>query len=314
VLSDVAVALPDDVLVGFTAATGGLADRHAVSNVDIRAGSAEPPPPPPPPTGVVPSPVEGGWSVNGAAVVAGDELVLTPADEPFLAGSAFYPTAVGSAAVSAAFDVTVGPGSGADGLTFVLADPAAGATAVGGAGFAMGFGGIAGVAVTADTYQNASDPSGNFVGVASGVGPGGLVYAASNSAVPELRDGTHRFVVSVDAGLVDVSVDGVAVLSDVAVALPDDVLVGFTAATGGLADRHAVSNVDIRAGSAEPQAAPAALRTGAAPGAAFAVARTSRDGGPTRDVRAEAAFCTLPVHPVSVQYPVRTVHERRTFS
>ncbi len=245
VIAPTAVDLPPNVLVGFSAGTGSLADRHAVSNVVIDATS-----PPPAGTVTVPPPTAGGWTVNGSTAVAGPELVLTPPDINYNAGSAFYPTAVPSGSVSAAFDSTIGPGSGADGFTFVLADPSAGATALGGAGWRMGYGGIDGVAVTADTYQNSSDPSANFVGIATGDGGvNALTYVATSTNAPALRTGTHHFVVTVAAGKISVVVDGITVIAPVAVDLPPNVLVGFTAGTGGLADRHAVSNVAITAAS-----------------------------------------------------------------
>jgi hypothetical protein len=204
------------------------------------------------------------------------------------AGSAFYPTPVSAADLSASYDVKIGPGKHADGLAFVLADPSAGSTALGGAGWRLGYGGVPGVAVTADTHKNSSDPSNNFVGVATGDGgDNALTYVATSTAVPQLRVGTHRFVVTVDAGLLGVVVDGVVVIPPTAVVLPDTVLLGFSAGTGSQADRHAISNVVITTGAATATAV--ALRGDASPDASGSPAIVA--GGVT-----PVTFCVLPRH------------------
>ena len=69
------------------------------------------------------------------------------------------------AGITAAFDAFIGPGSGADGMTFTLADASVTSrprSAVNGGG--EGFSGINGIAVSLDTWQNTADPSSNFVG------------------------------------------------------------------------------------------------------------------------------------------------------
>src|SRR5215469_2163541 len=72
-------------------------------------------------TGTVPSPVSGGWQLNGTAMVnataSPPNLELTPATN-WVTGSAFYPTPVTGAGITASFDVFLGSGSGADGMTF----------------------------------------------------------------------------------------------------------------------------------------------------------------------------------------------------
>jgi hypothetical protein len=56
-------------------------------------------------------------------------------------------------------------------------------------GGALGAAGIPGVAVTFDTFQNTSDPSNNFIGVA--VTGGGLAYNQTSTAIPTLRNTTQ---------------------------------------------------------------------------------------------------------------------------
>jgi hypothetical protein len=51
----------------------------------------------------------------------------------------------------------------------------------------------------------------------------------------------------VNSGLISVSLNGATVVS-ASVSLPPNVLLGFTASTGGLTDRHAVDNIAITAG------------------------------------------------------------------
>jgi hypothetical protein len=85
-----------------------------------------------------------------------------------------------------------------------------------------------------------------------GIGPGGtdlvdyIIFDASTTAVPSFLNVTHRARVSVLNGVVTVYIDGLQVLSQL-VSLPPQVLIGFSAGTGGLTDRHAVSNVSITA-------------------------------------------------------------------
>ncbi|MFD0515017.1 hypothetical protein ACFQ0Q_40935 [Streptomyces aureus] len=144
------------------------------------------------------------------------------------------------------FTSTIGGGTGADGLALMLLDPsktAPAALGVGGGG--LGYAGLPGIAVTLDTYRNTGDPSANFVGVATGGNGAPFQYAATSTAVPALRTGTHTVNVSVTtAGHLLVKVDGTQVI-DTAVTLPPNVLVGFAGATGALTDKHTVGGVSI---------------------------------------------------------------------
>jgi energy-converting hydrogenase Eha subunit A len=221
-----------------------------------------------PPPGSIPSPVSGGWQLNGTAVVnataSPPSLALTPATN-WVAGSAFYPTPVAGAGITASFDVFLGSGSGADGLTFTLADASVTKpTALGVNGGGEGFSGIAGVAVSFDTWKNSGDPSSNFVGIATtNSAQQSLNYVTTNSSVPSLRNTAHHVVVTTDATGISVTMDGTQVLVD-ATALPPRVLIGFTAATGGFNDIHQVQNVSISTGPPPP--APTVTGVGPASG------------------------------------------------
>ncbi len=187
-----------------------------------------------------------GWQLNGSATMNASTVDLTGAatDE---AGSAFSATAVTSANLDVAFTSTIGGGSGADGLTLAFIDPASGATALGAAGGGLGFAGLPGVAVAIDTYPNASINAPSFVGVVQttpGGAPAALTFLAANTNMPSLRGVSRSVHVTVSAGMLQTWIDGTLVLRT-KVTLPPNVLVGFTASTGGLTDAHSVSNVNI---------------------------------------------------------------------
>jgi hypothetical protein len=123
-------------------------------------------------------------------------------------------------------------------MTLTLAEPSAGANAVGGLGGGLGYAGIAGVAVGLDTYPT------DLVGI--GVGAAGAYpnWVAQTGNTPALRQGSHQVDVTVSGDLVTVSIDGTQVIS-ASVAVPPTVLVGFTGGTGAFTDAHDVSGVTI---------------------------------------------------------------------
>jgi hypothetical protein len=200
-------------------------------------------------TGVAPippvPPTSGGWTLNGSATISGPNLILTP-NSANKAGSAFWPDPVVTNGFHVAFDETIDQGNGADGMTFTFADPAAGATAssLGADGGGLGYSGIPGVAVTFDTFQNGTDPSSNFVGIATSAIGDNLNYAGTNTTVPALRNTTHHIVVGYLGGVVIVTMDGTTVFTQ-SVPVPASALIGWTGGTGGQTDRHMVSNVSF---------------------------------------------------------------------
>ena len=212
-----------------------------------------------PPPGMIPSPTAGGWQLNGVAQIvtpaSPPNLQLTPATN-WLVGSAFWPTPVSGAGITASFDVFLGSstsGSGADGMTFTLADASVTQpTALGNNAGGEGFSGITGIAVSFDTWKNTNDPSNSFVGIATtNSRQQSLNYVTTNSSIPALRNTIHHVVVTTDANGISVTMDGTEVLAYTAT-LPSKVLVGFTAATGGFNDIHQVQNVNITTGPPPP--------------------------------------------------------------
>jgi hypothetical protein len=205
--------------------------------------------------------VAGGWQLNGSAVLnttaSPANLELTSASN-WQAGSALDPTPVPGAGISATFNVFIGSGSGADGLTFTLANASdTQPTALGDNGGGEGFSGITGVAVSLDTWQNSVNPSNNFIGIANGPVSGvadELNYVTTNTSIPAIRNTVHTIVVTTSSVGITVTMDGMQVLT-YAATLPPYVLVGFTAGTGGFNDIHEVQNVTIT--SSPPPPAPA---------------------------------------------------------
>jgi hypothetical protein len=226
------VSISPEALLAFTGSNGGLTDVHAVRDAAISATSFAQPPPGAP-----------GWTYTGSATMSGGTLVLTTATNAEH-GAAFFGGAVPSDGLSASFTATIGGGSGADGETFTMLDASkAGPGSIGRAGGGLGFAGLPGVAVTLDTYKDTGYPSSNFVGIASSTAGGAITFLATATNVPALR-ATNTVRVTVSAGVITVWINGTQVLSHAA-PVPATVLTGFTGATGGLNDRHAVGNVVV---------------------------------------------------------------------
>jgi len=201
-------------------------------------------------------PAPGAWQMNGSANLASAAcLELTPTT-PYRSGSAWLTTPVTSSSITASFDAVISDGTGADGLTLAMIDASSnGSGALGEPGSAEGFGGLGGVAVSLDTFQAGNDPSANFVGIATGgSAAAGLTYVATSPSVPTLRDATTHVDVIVTNGRLQVFVAGAKAL-DTAVTLPPTVLLGFTAGSGSITDRHQVCNVAM----AQPPLTPGRL-------------------------------------------------------
>ncbi len=193
---------------------------------------------------LIPDPSVGGWKLNPGATLKKPLLQLTAAAAG-KKGSAFWPFPFSAGPATVRFTSTIDKGTGGDGLALILADAATTTPSkVGAAGDGVGFGGIHGFAVVLGTHKGATDPSANFVGISDGAGaaPTKLHWVATSTAVPNLH-GTHVIEVVVTANQISVYVDGVQRVT-AAVSLPPRILLGFSAASGGV-ERHAVSAVTI---------------------------------------------------------------------
>ncbi len=227
-----AVKLPAGVLPAFTAGTGVEYDIHAVYGVTLYSGAVAAPPP------------GGGWSYNGSARMAGSAAVLTQ-PVTYQAGSVVYPRPVESNGLHARFNIELGGGTGADGLTFALLSPPASATSLGANGAGLGFTGLSGVALTFATFETHKNPLTSFAAIVTGAN-GTLTYRQYAMEIGQLRSGTHDVSVTVQNGVLLVYFDGQQVLQ-YAVSLPPSVLLAYTGGTGALTDYHIVRNAAISA-------------------------------------------------------------------
>ncbi|HEY1486940.1 MAG TPA: choice-of-anchor D domain-containing protein [Micromonosporaceae bacterium] len=227
-----AMPVAPSVLPAFTAATGGLADAHSVSDVTISSGSTRLPPP------------GTGWRFNGTTVMNGATAVLTPAATN-AAGSMLYAEPVRTDGLRATFDLRMSGGTGADGATFDLVDPAQGAAALGGGGSGLGFGGLGGVAVAFVTYPQNGIASNNFAGIMTGTAGGTPAFVATNTSIADLRTGSHAVGVTISGSVVTVTLDGKQILRSTVPALGRTALVGYSAGTGAATDVHAVTDASI---------------------------------------------------------------------
>jgi hypothetical protein len=185
-----------------------------------------------------------GWSLNGSTTLSGGTVQLTAAVAG-QAGTAIYATPVPTAHLRATFTMAIGGGTRADGLTFMLLDPARNTpSSVGRNGAGLGFAGLTGVAVAFVTYAQSGVASNNFAGIQVGTATG-ATFVTTSTAIPDLRSGTHEVSVAVTGGGLVVTIDGSALFTTPLAGLPATGLIGFSGATGGLTDVHAVSGLHI---------------------------------------------------------------------
>jgi hypothetical protein len=196
---------------------------------------------------LIPDPSAGGWQLNGSALLESPSLVLT-GPTSLQAGSAFWPQQLDPHNMIFEYEISIGGGTGADGLAIVFADASKGATptSLGESGGGLGFGGIPGVAQAFDTFKNSANPSSNFVGISNGKGTtaGTLHWLGTANVTAPLRNTPHKIKLSTAAGAIALWIDGTKIGS-LAVTLPTKAYVGFSAGTGTQTDRHAISHLSV---------------------------------------------------------------------
>ena len=199
----------------------------------------------------VPDPTAGGWQLNGSSTLTATELALTTATS-HQAGSAFWPQAIDPRNMTVEYEATIGGGTGADGLAFVLGDATHGAlpTSLGVEGGGLGFSGIPGIAVALDEYKGTGAPSNNFVGITEGPTstsvPDVLHWLSTANLALPLQNATNKIKITTTNGTtLTVSYNGTQVLSQ-AVTLPSSAYLGFSGGTGGANNRHAVAHVVVK--------------------------------------------------------------------
>jgi hypothetical protein len=225
------------VYPAFTGSTGTLTDAHVASNIVISSGGT-----------ALPSPGNG-WRYNGAATTSSGEVILTPATRQ-AAGAVIYPVAIPTNGMAANFTLTTNGGTGADGTTFALLDPAQQSpVSLGGLGAGLGVAGLAGVAVALCTYPQNGVNSHNFVAILTSTkGSTATTLVAANTNIPDLRAASRAIRILVSGKTISVWIDGTAVLSATVAALTPTALAAFTASTGGFTDIHRIASPQVLAG------------------------------------------------------------------
>lgn len=250
-----AVAVPKLVRLAFTAATGATTDRHQITAATITAGGAKIPPP------------GGGWSYNASAGQQGPDTAVVPVVVG-QAGTVVYPTPLTTAGLHVTFNLQLCGGTGGEGMTLALLNPAATtATSVGGTGPLVGAGGLKGVFVLfgIDHTIGSPWPKTDFVATSlgnestDGLGTLAIDPQFVAQGLSSLRcGGTHTATVTVVQAVVNgassdvlsVWLDGVRVLQDAEPRLTATVRLAFTAANGSArTDADIVRDVAVAASS-----------------------------------------------------------------
>ncbi|MFT5687123.1 MAG: hypothetical protein ACI8RZ_008080, partial [Myxococcota bacterium] len=173
-------------------------------------------------------------------------LLLTDASTSQL-GTAFLTTPITANNFVATFTIEIGGGNTADGMAFLFlgeTDP----TIVGDCdGSCMGAYGLTGYGVEFDTYNSGAtyfDSDNNHLAL---IATDDFSVYASDSTIPTLTDGGGYDVeVHFSEGDVDVYFDGgLSVSTTIKDYALTEILFGFSAATGGLYDAHAVDDFSL---------------------------------------------------------------------
>ncbi len=193
------------------------------------------------------------FALNGGASVdeALGEVILT--DAVAWQGGAIYlktPILLERFHVETRFRIDLG--TGADGLAIVAAAGADPTKMLGRTGEQMGVGNITGVSgfvVEVDVHQNGArlDPAADHIALVS---LPDYQHIGTPYELPDIENGVaHELVVDFNLGEIEVSLDGVVVLTET---VPDWVAfegyLGATAATGALYNKHALERWDVLTG------------------------------------------------------------------
>ena len=234
-------AMPRHALVSVTGSTGSTAGSQTVSGVLVSAdGRALPPP-------------GGGWSFNAAAGMSRSAALLTGARRS-AAGSVVYPVAVPTTGLKVTFSAQLYGGSGGQGLSFALLNPAtASATSVGGDGAGYGVAGVDGLAIVLNTVAGKNEfyPPNSVAVDTSTSGSTSLQAIVVANAVGELRPGPSTVTVLITpangGNLLTVWLNGAKIVNKLLPngALTSNALLAFTGATGTRTDVHKVRDVAI---------------------------------------------------------------------
>jgi len=197
-------------------------------------------------------PIATGLSINGSTRVIGNVLQLTP-NTPAQRGSAFYSTPI-PINVDTSFQTrfqmrATGGAAGADGMTFVIQNSAAGLTALGNVGGGLGYEGIIkSLAIEFDTWQNPGEINNNHTSIwVNGVLVNSLKTTTStidfNSGTPfnvwvDYNGDGDLLAFYLSSGMTKPTTPVATVSVDLATILGNQAFFGFTAATGGASNAH----------------------------------------------------------------------------
>ena len=191
----------------------------------------------------------GEWNFEGSANWddINNELELTPAQNS-LVGTAFNTAdTVSGYQVEIGFDFYIGDGSGADGLTLTALDVDRMTTFLGETGGGIGYGGLPGWTLEIDTYFNGSETDSTSDDHLMFTFDGNPSNKLLWSALPEMEDtGWHSMEIKVNAPHVYAAVDSIVYIdSDIDGWNEFNAVVGFTAGTGGLTNRHMIRELIV---------------------------------------------------------------------
>jgi hypothetical protein len=184
---------------------------------------------------VIPAPTATGWTRNGFAALSGTDLYLTHAADGFGAGSSWYGSVQPTDGLDVTFDVEMSGGTGADGVTFALADPATASSFVGAGGGDLGLTGCTAVALALDTGAGSRA---RIVTTTAGA----MTTVATYGGALTLRPAPVTVRVRYASGALSAWVGATQIFNAVAVAATSTALVGWTAANGGANDNHIIRN------------------------------------------------------------------------
>jgi Domain of unknown function (DUF4347)/Legume lectin domain/PA14 domain/Calx-beta domain/Glucose / Sorbosone dehydrogenase len=258
---DLTSIVGNQAYVGFTAGTGFIGAQQEILNWGlqtpaVRAAAA---PPAVPVANVNLATVSSDLiSFNGSTSRGvGGTLELTP-DQVHTRGSAFYGTPIqvnGNTGFKTQFQFVLdgqAGTNGADGFTFTLQNAPEGARALGAVGSYVGIGAVpSSVSVKFDTYKNVGDIAENTVSivlngdvynpVAVQATPFDLNSGASYSAWVEYDGRTNQFTVFLSDGTAKPPTAIVTAPIDLLATVGNQAFIGFTAASGGIANRQTIT-------------------------------------------------------------------------
>ena len=206
------------------------------------------------------------WIHNGVTtwVPEYQALFLTDAAADQI-GSVFWWEPLRADVFSVSFDLWIGDGSGADGMTFAWVR---GPELLGGGGGSLGFYGLDGYAIKFDTYSGGDPEPENYVAIVEGSQSSSSTGFAYDATIPDLEDafdatGNYPAPYHVDIefsnGRVEMWMENQTSAPSMSrtkvfdFTIPGyvafDAYFGFTAATGGADNIHAIDSIVIQKGA-----------------------------------------------------------------